>query len=77
MTRKQTAIAKFKGASKSLTVWLNTIALAALPFIDTLQQTLPSLQGSVSGTIYKVLGAVVIVGNILLRFKTNTDLAHK
>lgn len=73
----KTARAKFRGAMRSTTIWLNTVALSVLPFIDTIQQTLPGLKDQLPSDIYKALGIVVVVGNILLRFKTNTDLKDK
>ena len=69
--------AKFRGAVKSVTMWFNAAALAFMPFITTLDQMLPTLKDSLGGNLYGVLAGVLIAGNFLLRFKTNSDLANK
>jgi hypothetical protein len=64
-------------AHKSLTLWFNGVAgalIAALPFA---QEQLPQLQDYVSANVYHYLMAVVVAGNILLRFKTRSALADK
>jgi hypothetical protein len=65
------------GASKSFTIWFNGLVLAALPVLDYAAGVLPQLQQYIGPETYKLAGLVVIIGNILLRFKTNTPLADK
>jgi hypothetical protein len=68
---------KLKGALRSLTVWFNGVAMAALAGLPMLQDMLPQLQPYVPPGIYQHGMLVVIVGNILLRFRTSTPLDQK
>lgn len=73
----KTIIDKLKGAWRSFTIWFNALLLAALPLYEAAKESLPDLQGYLPPDLYKWVGVAVVVGNILLRFKTRTDLAHK
>lgn len=75
MTKKTKA--KLNGATRSWTMWFNGVLLAALPLIDTLKDTMPQLQPYVTPDVYKWMGLVVVIGNIILRFKTNAGLDEK
>lgn len=68
-------IAKLRGALKSLTIWWNVIAGAVLGILPMLQDALPAIQQYVPDIRWAAV--VVIVGNVLLRFKTNTALQDK
>jgi hypothetical protein len=72
---------KFKAnllkAHKSLTIWFNGLvgmAVMALPFA---QDNMPQLQDYLPADVYHYAMGAVIVGNILLRFKTTSSLAEK
>ena len=68
---------KLKGAWKSATIWFNTFALALIPLFDALQVALPMMREYGDGRFFAVFAMIVIVGNILLRFKTDSDLRDK
>lgn len=67
--------AKLANLHKSLTIWFNGLAAAALGILPMLQDSLPSLQQYVPDI--KWGAAAIIVGNVLLRFKTTKGLQDK
>jgi hypothetical protein len=68
----------WRGTHKSTTIWFNTVfvpaAAAALPI---LLEEVPKLQEYLPENQYKLWMLVLIVGNAVLRFKTDTALADK
>jgi hypothetical protein len=63
-----------KGALKSWTIWLNSVAtvlVVMLPEIET------QMQSSLSPEQYRTFGLIMLVVNIALRAKTNTALNDK
>lgn len=66
-----------KGAWKSLTIWFNCVLLGLLPLFDMVMASLPQLREYLPTDAYKTLGLAALVGNILLRFKTNKPLNEK
>lgn len=68
---------KMRGAWRSATIWFNTLAFAALPLLDALQAALPTMQQYTGGRIFATFAIIVLVTNILLRFKTNVDLKDR
>ncbi len=70
-------IARFKKAWLSLTIWVNGIAATIWLFLPELQMTFPQLQAYVPDNIYKYGMAILIIANIVLRFKTTQDLIEK
>jgi len=59
---------------KSKTVWLN-VASVVTTLTGAVAQILPSIQGLISLETYLIIGAVVGVGNIVLRtYFTSTAL---
>ena len=68
---------KLKGCWKSVTIWFNSLALACLPLFDLAHEYLPEIGQYLTPNMMKVVGVVIIVGNIVLRFKTNKSLADK
>lgn len=68
---------KLVGSVRSLTVWFNTLLLMALPFSADLIAQLPMLQQFLPETIYKSVGAIVVVVNLMLRFRTKAPLELK
>lgn len=71
----ETLKAKLAGARKSLTIWFNAAAATALGVLPMLQDSLPAIQQYAPGI--KWFAISVIVGNVLLRFKTATGLESK
>lgn len=68
---------KIRGARKSVVIWFNSSLLAALPVFEALHDALPELQQFLPDNIYKWAGLVVVVVNIILRFKTDKPLEEK
>ena len=68
---------KIKGAYKSWTIWFNGISLAVIAGLPMLQDSLPMLSQYLDATVARTVGLVVVVANILLRFRTNISLADK
>lgn len=68
---------KLRNIYKSWVVWFNA-AMVALPFaLDALSAQLPAMQSVMPPNIYMYVYIVTVVGNVLLRFKTNKSLADK
>lgn len=66
-----------RGARRSLTIWFNSVAgtmIAALPYA---QDALPQLAQYIGPQTYKIMAAVIVLGNIILRAKTSTALPDK
>lgn len=72
-----TLLDKLRGARKSVVIWLNGALLVALPVLDYAKDSLPQLAEFLSPDTYKTIGMVVVVANIVLRFRTATSLADK
>lgn len=68
-------IDKLKNAWKSWTIWFNALAATVLGVLPMLQDSLPALAQYVPDIKWAAVG--IIIGNVLLRFKTNTSLAEK
>lgn len=66
-----------KGSLKSLTIWFNGILLALLPLMEYLKDSLPQLQEWLGADLYRTVGLIVVIGNILLRYKTNKPVSEK
>lgn len=70
-------LAKIRGTRKSLTIWFNATALTILPLLDALQAGLPLMQQYSNGRMFASFAMTVLLVNIFLRFKTDSDLADK
>jgi len=68
---------RLQGAVRSMTIWVNSVFGAVLLGLPELQLTFPQIQPYVPEQFFKYAMGAVIVANILLRFKTNIDLAAK
>lgn len=77
MTYTQKFREKIRGAFKSVTVMVNALLLAMLPFYEVLIEQLPQLQPYLPEDVYKKVGVAVVVLNIVLRFRTHKPLEHK
>ncbi len=58
------------GAVKSMTIWFNTAVAAFIFALPELQLALPQMAAYLPVDIYKWLALVVILSNIVLRFKS-------
>lgn len=70
-------VADLKRTHKSATIWLNSLALTALEITSHLKEYFPELQEYLSPDFYRQAMIVIIVANLLLRFRTNTALRNK
>jgi len=68
---------KLGGAVRSLTIWFNVLLGIAAGIIPVIQEVLPQIKDMMPDNVYKALFAVGIVGNAVLRARTNTALEHK
>jgi len=62
---------------KSLTIWFNSIIGTLAVALPALQDSLPQLQDSLPPNLYQYAMVALVLGNIVLRFKTNSALADK
>jgi len=72
-----TILADLRRAHVSATVWVNGLALTALEALPFLKENFPELQDYVSPDFYRQAMTVIVVANIILRFKTNSALRNK
>ena len=84
MNIKEFVIAKTKSIKddllkihKSMTIWFNGLMLTLMEVIPFAQDQFPQLQAYVSPNFYKHAMIALVVGNIILRFKTNSKLSNK
>jgi hypothetical protein len=71
-------IDKLRGALRSKTVWFNAVAIPVLLLIlDQLQANLGLLAAYLPVDKMQTVGAVSIIGNIVLRAMTSSALEHK
>jgi hypothetical protein len=77
MTQSQRKKSKLRGAAKSNTIQFNVALIAMLPVFEAFIEAVPQFEQYVPGDIYKMMGLIAVIGNILLRFKTTTALADK
>lgn len=70
-------IDKLKGAWRSWTIHFNAWMGVVLGGLPMAQDSFPQLQPYIPANLFQYGMAALIVGNLLLRFKTNSDLAHK
>lgn len=62
---------------KSFTIWFNGIVGIVIMVLPYAQANFPELQDYVDPALYKHAMGALIVGNLILRFKTNRALADK
>ncbi len=68
---------KLVGCKRSFTIWFNSLLLAAIPLISYAQDNLTQLKDIIPDNFYHYALIAVAVGNLVLRFKTNSDLKNK
>lgn len=64
-------------AHKSFTIWFNGVLGVAIVLLPVAQDQMPQLQDYLPANVYHYAMGALVVGNILLRFKTNCALAEK
>ena len=62
---------------KSLTIWFNSAVAALAVMLPDLLLQLPAMQAYVPTDIYRWLFIVTVLGNVLIRFRTNTAVGVK
>lgn len=62
---------------QSWTIWFNGALAAIAMGLPYAMDQLPMLQAVVPASIYEWLLRIVVVGNFILRLKTNTGIALK
>ena len=68
---------RLKGALTSLTIWVNKIFLTLVSLYELFKEDLVLLKPYLPEELYQNLTMVLIVVNMLMRFRTTKDLAHK
>lgn len=68
---------RIKGSIRSLTIWINGILLALIPLYETFKNDFVQLQPYMTDANYRKLAVLIIIGNVILRFRTTKDLADK
>jgi len=69
--------ADLRGAHKSLTIWFNSVGGALTLLLPLAQDQFPQLQEYLPANLYHYLMGAVVLGNIILRFKTTQALKDK
>ena len=64
-------------AHKSFTIWFNSLLGMAIVLLPTAQAQMPQLQGYLPANVYHYAMGMLVLGNILLRFKTDCALREK
>ena len=70
-------LADLKRAHRSVTIWFNGLIATAFFLIPEAIAYLPQLKDYVSEDMYKTGMVVLLVGNMILRFKTASALRNK
>lgn len=68
---------KLRGCSKSCTIRVNAILMALPEVLSLAYQQWPTLKDYLPDNVYSVGFVVLVVANILLRFKTKVPLEEK
>jgi len=74
MQRIRSALA---GARRSWTIRLNVTVGALAASLPVAQDAIPQLQAYLPADVYRYAMAAVVLGNILLRIKTNKPLSER
>ena len=61
----------------SLTIWVNSVALTLISALPYIQENFPAIQDYIQPDFYKNAMGILIVLNIILRFKTSSALRDK
>ena len=60
-----------------LTIWVNSVALTLISALPYIQENFPAIQDYIQPDFYKNAMGILIVLNIILRFKTKSALRDK
>lgn len=74
LTRLRAMLARLH---KSMTIWFNAAAGTLLIYWADIQASMPDLERLMTPDAYAMAVKAMLVGNILLRFKTTTALDQK
>ena len=66
-----------KGAIRSWTIWFNAALASLLGVLPLTVEIIPVLQDYLPASIYQYLALIVVIGNIVLRFRTTQPLSVK
>ncbi len=64
-------------AHKSLTIWFNSVMGVAVVVLPMAQDNFAQLQDYLPAELYHDMMGLLVVGNIILRFRTSTALSAK
>ena len=59
---------------KSLTIWFNGVLLTLVEAVPMLAEQLPAMKAYLPDDIYRWAFLVLVVGNLLIRARTNTAI---
>jgi hypothetical protein len=66
-----------RGALRSLTMWVNGAAAAAIAALPMLRDDFPQIEQYLDHQVYRYAMGALVAANILLRIRTSTSLADK
>jgi len=69
--------AKLVKIHKSITIWFNGISGSLVIILPFLQDQMPQLNDYLSENFFRYAMGIIVLGNIILRFKTAKALEHK
>ena len=70
-------VAKLSRVQRSYTMWFNAVVGSLYIVVPALAEAFPALQGYVPDKLYHYAMALLVFGNIVLRFKTNKPLEER
>lgn len=76
-SRREYFLGKLRGMKRSLTILFNATVAAVVSVLPLAVDAFPQIKGYIPEDIYAAAWVVLVVGNILIRFKTTQDLADK
>ena len=65
------------GAWKSWTIWFNSALGMFIVALPDIQNSLPQIAQYIPPNIYSYLSVAAVIGNIMLRAKTNKSLSDR
>lgn len=69
--------AKLSGAYKSWVIWFNGLLGSLAVAVPAISDALPQLRHYIPDNTYSAITALLVVGNLILRFKTDKPLEDK
>lgn len=68
---------RLKKCWKSLTIAINGFVLSAIPVVEYARSSMAEMRELLTPDSYKWVALSLVVANIILRFRTTSDLADK